>query len=637
MRNHAAALAASALVLAGCTQQQLGEAEPQHSGPATTLDDRRGSTPSGGASPRTVASVSAAGAAPFGSPRFEPLPGARAEYGRLGETVFQIEIPKRWNGRLLMWMHGFQEFAAAPTVAPPDIRHYLIGRGYAWGASSFSSTGLIPGRAADETAALWAHFVRRHGRPAMTIVSGESMGGWAAHIAAARYGDRFDGALALCGAVGTEPALTISTDVLVAAAFVAGVTQTELDRAASLESLFEQRIRPALADPALHERFERILVALTGGPRVGARAGLHLEEETNLRRGLLIASTRLAPPRRRPWRLAPGAGVTSTEFARSAIRLPADSAAQRTYWAGTEVTGRLAMPLLTLHTTGDGQVPIDQAQLLRRRVATAGKASLLVQRVIRDANHCGFRGAELEAAFRALVRWIETGARPAGTNLADNDLRTLDRTFELGLPRPSAGNDTHGRVQLRGRATLDGRPFDARWIGAVIHDDGLVTPCQLALAPVRQGRFQLAIRTAETAVGCGRAGAEIILWTYTGRKLFATRPVPWPNRATTVTAVFASATPLGASPATSDYAGQAYRRNGTRHGPASLVEAFVDTSLCGHATVNETGYFILAVVGPDQRPGCTRDATVRFRVNGATATETAVNRAGENHLDLTTP
>ena len=40
------------------------------------------------------------------------------------------------------------------------------------------------------------------------------------------------------------------------------------------------------------------------------------------------------------------------------------------------------MPLLTLHTTGDGQVPIEQARILQRRVDAAGRHRRLVQRVI---------------------------------------------------------------------------------------------------------------------------------------------------------------------------------------------------------------------------------------------------------------
>ena len=139
-------------------------------------------------------------------PTFEPIAGAHADFGRLGGSVYQIEMPDNWNGRFLLYMHGYGELASEARVGPPDIRRYLIGHGWAWGASSFSSTMLIPSRAADETAALWDYFAQKYGRPSETYVTGESMGGAATNIAAERYPERFDGALALCGSAGVPTA-----------------------------------------------------------------------------------------------------------------------------------------------------------------------------------------------------------------------------------------------------------------------------------------------------------------------------------------------------------------------------------------------------------------------------------------------
>jgi hypothetical protein len=85
----------------------------------------------------------------LGDPAFQPLPGARADFGRLGGSVYQIELPAHWNGRLVLYMHGYGELRPIAQVSPPAIRRYLIGQGFAWGASSFSSTSLMPGRADD--------------------------------------------------------------------------------------------------------------------------------------------------------------------------------------------------------------------------------------------------------------------------------------------------------------------------------------------------------------------------------------------------------------------------------------------------------------------------------------------------------
>ena len=305
-------------------------------------------------------------------PAFAALPGAHAEFGRLGGTVYQIEVPKHWNGRLVLFMHGFEEFAAEARPTAPDFRHSLIGHGDAWAASSFSSTSLIPGRAADETAALWDFFVRKHGRPAWTYVTGLSMGGLATHIAAERYGNRFDGALGLCGAAGVTPGLTTTTDFFVAAAYVAGVTQADFDAAPNIEQLIQRRIQPALRDARAHARFEDIMIDLTGGPRLFAREGFHLEEETNWRRAAMVVGAHLVPRRSGPYRLGPNSGVSTADFNRRAIRLPTNDDFLRRFTAGNDLTGNLEIPLLTMHSTGDGQVPMNQAQMLRERRAECG-------------------------------------------------------------------------------------------------------------------------------------------------------------------------------------------------------------------------------------------------------------------------
>src|SRR3954451_21003812 len=57
----------------------------------------------------------------LGDPTFDALPGARAEFGRLGGAVYEIEVPRRWNGRLFLFMHGYDELGPEAQVIPPDI------------------------------------------------------------------------------------------------------------------------------------------------------------------------------------------------------------------------------------------------------------------------------------------------------------------------------------------------------------------------------------------------------------------------------------------------------------------------------------------------------------------------------------
>jgi pimeloyl-ACP methyl ester carboxylesterase len=628
------ALAALLLVASGCS--------------ACSGSDRSADTPAPGPRrdgplPEPVVYRDSPEGVTLADPALEALPGATVDTGRLGGAVYQIEVPDDWNGGLVMWMHGYAELAPVASVAPPDFRRYLIANGYAWAASSYSSTSFIPQRGADETAALWDHFVRQHGRPDWTYAAGFSMGGWSAKIAAERYGDRYDGALALCGATGTVPGLRVSPDYLVVGAFVAGVHQADIDASPDIGRLVDQRIRPALANPARRAEFDEIMIDLTGGPRAFAVEGIHDEEDTNFQRAVLVASTGLGPQPTAAYHLGPDNPVTSDELNRAAVVIPTGDG-YADYSAGMEVTGDLAMPLLTLHTTGDGQVPINQALILRDRVEAAGRSDLLVQRVIEDPGHCGFTTGEQEAAFGALADWVERGDEPAGTELGVDDLTHLDRTFEdhsrTAAPRPGS------RVTIRGRASLDGRPLTARWIGAVVEHDGLVTPCNVTLPPSEDGRYEIDVYTDEASAGCGRPGAEVVLWTFTGDvKLYATAALPWPvarTGAATTTALdveFTTTDPSGAAGARTELSGEVYDNDSAhRHETGSRVEAYIGTTRCGVASVRENGFYILTIAGPDTIAGCTADGRIHFEVDGHRATETAVNAPEQaSHLDLTAP
>ena len=576
-------------------------------------------------------------------PAFEALPGATADFGRLGGSVYKIEVPDDWNGRLVLYMHGFGEFAPEANAAPMDFRRYLIEHGYAWGASSFSSNSLIPGRAADETAALWDYFARTYGRPTRSYLNGLSMGGAASNIAAERYPDRFDGALGLCGAAGQTEALMISADVFVAGAYAAGVTQAEFDAGPDVEALIRDRIRPALDDPEAREEFEDIVLDLTGGPRRFGREGFRAEEETNWRRVALSIAAGLAL-NRETYDLGPLSAVRDEEFNRDVIRLPVSEELLAGFTEGAETTGELEMPLLTLHSTGDGQVPIEQAQIYRQRVDAAGRGDLLVQRVIRDPTHCGFTTTEQEAGFEDLVAWVEDGEKPEGTDVLIDDLRELDGTFELypreGTPEAEAVPGFDDRVVVRGNATVDGASFDARFLGAMVERDGLLTPCP-GLTPVTDGKFEITVMAGAESSGCGANGAEIILWTFVDEeRLHSTEAVPWPGngRTTTFAASFSTAAPEGAAAPTVGFVGEVYDRRGNHLPPGTRVEAFVGDTRCGVASVRRSGNFSgfsLGVVGPDSVAGCEAGATLTFRIDGKRAAETAVNApGGERSLDL---
>jgi len=198
---------------------------------------------------------------------------------------------------------------------------------------------------------------------------------------------------------------------------------------------------------------------------------------------------------------------------------------------------------------------------------------------------------------------------------------------------------------VRGDATLDGQPVDSKFVGAVVLDHGLVTPCQVSLPPVENGKYSVAVYTATESAGCGAPGARVALWIFDrNRYLYSTNSVAWPHAGGSASfdAKYSSAQPLGATPSVAQFQGGAFGADRRALPAGTRVEAYVGSTRCGVASVRTTQDFagyIISVVGPDAIPGCTRDAPIAFRLNGqpATATVDVTNTPpGRDHtLNLT--
>jgi hypothetical protein len=145
-----------------------------------------------------------------------------------------------------------------------------------------------------------------------------------------------------------------------------------------------------------------------------------LDREPNL--GLRAASTLHVR-----YRIDPGLGLTADEINARVRRISPwkDSRSPGANPVFAERTGRLTVPLITLHETGDAWVPLSMEQSYRRRTIAAGTDHLLVQRVMRAGSHCGFDGEMREQAFDDLVAWIERGVRPAGEDVLAADLSRI--------------------------------------------------------------------------------------------------------------------------------------------------------------------------------------------------------------------
>ncbi len=352
-------------------------------------------------------------------PSFEALPGAQPLFGELGGTVYRIEMPDNWNGRLALWAHGFRGFDPDLVVDMPPMREYLIENGYAWAASSYSANGFAPFEGAHETAALRDFFIEKFGEPEYVYIAGGSMGGNVTLLSLELFPSRYDGALAACSAMGLAE-IDFIGHYVVLAAYATGVTQEEFNTAASITDLIDERILPTLnADPEARRIFEGLVGAVTGGPRPFRHEGFEEFFDFNLELVSDVASL-LMPAFSNigfVYEAAADSGISSEELNEQVVRIAGSPLVRRLIPSLSELTGAVPIPLLMIHTTGDGWVPISGMQDFRRLAEAAGNGDLLVQRAVRAPGHCDFSDQELIRAMEDLADWVENGVKPEGEDI----------------------------------------------------------------------------------------------------------------------------------------------------------------------------------------------------------------------------
>jgi pimeloyl-ACP methyl ester carboxylesterase len=381
------------------------------------------------------------------------LPGAKASFGTLGNTVYQIEMPNAWNGELVMYAHGFAGFGTEVAVDPPPraLREQFVAQGYAWAASSFSENGYTPGIGADDTLALKQYFEQQFGKAKRVYLAGASMGGNVVTLSLEHYGDQYDGALAACGAVGGEEIIDYLMSWTALAEYTSGVPFPIGEGSAKMTPVLLQEVPKALGSPDAPTQkgkaFASAVKNLTGGPRPFFAEGFKEQYVVNF--GLLL----LDPDRKTlPGRAATNEGVTydvddtlgitDAQLNAGIRRLKADPEARSAsaHPDAVPTTGKITKPLLTIHGTGDLFVPITQERSYRQKVDAVGKGDLLVQRAIRAGGHCKFSDAEYTAAFNDLVAWVKDGKKPAGDDLR-GDLTDIGKQFT----NPLRAGDPGGR------------------------------------------------------------------------------------------------------------------------------------------------------------------------------------------------
>ena len=348
--------------------------------------------------------------------------------GVLGGARYLINVPPEWNGGLVMFGHGYEgEGAGTGTVRSPPLDAHLTKRGYAWAASGYRAWGYRPDWFLLDLLALKAHFVNRFGAPRWTIVHGQSMGGHVGIASLELHPEAYQGALIECGVIDGVGLVDWGKAYTAAAEYFSGLPLLDTPRP-EFDKLVYTKWLGLMGEPGYYtesgRRFDSVVKYLAGGELPLRLEGLALRyvQDLNPRDpGPTRARefSRHGDTRHIRYDIDPGLGVDADTLNRDIPRITPEPGA-RSYDTNpvfAEFTGKIRVPVMSIHETGDFRAPFRLEQDYRRRTDKAGTSHLLVQRAVRWPGHCGLENAVREPAFDDLVAWIEHGTVPAGDNV----------------------------------------------------------------------------------------------------------------------------------------------------------------------------------------------------------------------------
>jgi hypothetical protein len=412
--------------------------------------------------------------------------------GVLNGASYLVEVPANWNGKLVMYAHGYAGTGTALNVGPPSIRRWLIQNGYAWAASSYAKNYYDVRAGVEDTNALALEFnaiAAKNGRtlatPSKYFITGHSMGG---HITAAAIEDeaaataihkvKYSGAVPMCGVMGDTELFNEFAAMQVTAQALAGQAGYPTDKwvdiqaqvTSALFSTFNQTPAfptPSIVPTAAGVQYLSVLQNITGGPRPLFDLGVSYGQSFPSAYGTFTADPTV------PYGSIAGilnknvldtTGFTytidgdaaaSTALNASVQKITPAADANRLRTDGLrwipKANGEFKIPVVSIHTLGDLFVPFSMQQTYQKRVAAKGNGAWLVQRAIRGISHCDFTIAEQASAFEAMAAWEAGGAKPAGDDVvtaATVAAPTYGCTFTQNTPGPDDNAGTLGLRQI---------------------------------------------------------------------------------------------------------------------------------------------------------------------------------------------
>lgn len=384
---------------------------------------------------------------PVGTAQAQPIPDFCIQGTHAGVAEFLICVPEDWNGDLIVYAHGYVAFNE-PIGIPwdqlilPDgtlLPEIITDLGFAFATTSYSVNGLAIKEGIAEVVDIVDVFESLYSVPNLVLLGGVSEGGIITALAVEQHPEVFDGGLSTCGPIGDFIGqvnywgnFRIAFDYFFPDLLPGDPTGIPDDVIENWDEVYKPALTTAINDnpqkttqllsvgkaPIDPDDPDSIVNTVVDGllwynvfatnDGIDKLGGQPFDNQDHFYNGL----------------------VNMYKMNKNVARYAADQAALDEIEANYQTTGDLAVPLVTLHTTGDEIVPYWHEILYKQKVKANGDEALYAHIPALRYGHCMFEVNEVVAGL-AILLWKVNGQELEGVNKVLNDPQSLQDYQEI--------------------------------------------------------------------------------------------------------------------------------------------------------------------------------------------------------------
>ena len=360
-------------------------------------------------------------------------------------ALYQVCWPGDWNGGFIVYGHGYT-YAGLPLSIPAEVAFlapFALSQGFAFASTSYRENGLAIPEGTQDMAAL-AGIVRQEAHDHFgvdgvpVLITGASEGGAVTTLAAERYPGVFQGALSTCGPTGSfQKQIDYVGDFNVLFNYffpsvfhgLATPVGVSPDVIANWLTTYRPAAQAAVhANPTAAAKLVKVAgAAVDPSDPDGAWTSI----DGLLWYNVFATNDAIAKLGGQPFDNAHRVYLGSGEDVRLNLRVQrvrSDAAARTSVATQYETSGDLAMPYVSLHTTGDPIVQFVQQPWYRVKALLAGASKEHSALPVFRYGHCNFETGDLTVGLALLL--LKVGASSSSALVAA--LPTAEARVEFG-------------------------------------------------------------------------------------------------------------------------------------------------------------------------------------------------------------